>query len=240
MVPPAPSSAQQVSCALRGARGARYGRQLQAVVLALLTGGAVAACGAPAYFEPRRRPLSVDELRARNQDLAPSRATLYRWQRHYEEWGESPADTDAYMARCVRLRHSEGVRARSKRLRRQDAIRALKGIAEEHPWFYLDEFRDELRRSHGAWLPVASVRRHLRQAGLTRQVLSRKARQRDELLRTQYMLQLKRLVVRPEQLVFVDETRRDGRRCCCWPRQRQCGGAARRSSRARDRTYRYR
>lgn len=85
---------------------------------------------------------------------------------------------------------------------------------ENHPCFYLEELQDELRDTFPALsnTSVPTICRALRHdMKLTRKVLERRAREIKPMEIADYKYRLNPLYLYPEQLVFVDETSKDGR-----------------------------
>ena len=135
-------------------RVAKFGRAMQIVCLSLLTGAALVT-GEPCPHARQafacRAPMTVEELQQRNVDLSPSRATLYRWKAHYNNWGEVPADTDAYKLRTACRRTA------FKHKRVHDTVREAKKIVLEHPEYYLDEIRDHVYKPSKATCACRSM-----------------------------------------------------------------------------------
>ncbi|KAG2963807.1 hypothetical protein PC119_g25412 [Phytophthora cactorum] len=107
-----------------------------------------------------------------------------------------------------------GTRRRKRASRWPEAVCAfvLKYV-RDHPCFYLDELQDTPRYKFGnIKLSTATICRALRfDLGLTRKVLTRRAREAKADQVQDYIDKLKPFYSAPEQLVFLDETAKDSR-----------------------------
>lgn len=83
-----------------------------------------------------------------------------------------------------------------------------------HPCFYFEELRKELQLQFGASISLtdSTICRALRfDLGLTRKVLTKRAKESVPRDRQEYINRLLPFYSGPDQLVFVDETSKDGR-----------------------------
>jgi len=90
----------------------------------------------------------------------------------------------------------------------------VKKYAEAHPCFFLEELQDELKKEFPDLKNTskATICRALRHdLGLSRKVLTKRARESRPLEISDFKYRLKPLYLYPEQLVFVDETSKDAR-----------------------------
>ena len=92
------------------------------------------------------------------KELHPSRSTLERWKKHFEDHGEMPFETQRHVARRGRQRECTTPT--------KNAIRSWRRALGDHPEFYLDEFRDYVLKDLG-YVPSCSSggRRGLRHHG---------------------------------------------------------------------------
>jgi transposase len=90
----------------------------------------------------------------------------------------------------------------------------VREYVEAHPCFYFEELRSELRSSYGDSIcsSDSTICRALRfDLKLTRKVLTKRARESLPRERREYIARLAPFYNGPDQLVFVDETSKDGR-----------------------------
>lgn len=99
----------------------------------------------------------------------------------------------------------------------REVILFVEEYVKVHPCFYIEELQEELRRrfQHVRNVSTASICRALRfDLNLTRKRLTKRARESAPQERREYAGRLLPFYSCPEQLVFVDETSKDGR--CVW------------------------
>jgi hypothetical protein len=96
----------------------------------------------------------------------------------------------------------------------EEVVSFTKTYAKEHPCFYIEELQNELKKKFPLVENVSqsTICRALRfDLGLSRKILTKKAREACSLEVLQYVSRLRYLYRNPDQLVFVDETSKDGR-----------------------------
>ncbi|KAF5392338.1 hypothetical protein D9757_001550 [Collybiopsis confluens] len=79
------------------------------------------------------------------------------------------------------------------------------------PTLYLDEIQDALFRYRHVSISIPALYRALWRLDITRKVVSAKALERNEVLRSHFMLQIARIAPNPDMLVFIDESARNRR-----------------------------
>lgn len=70
---------------------------------------------------------------------------------------------------------------------------------------YLDELQDQLFESRGVWTSVPTLLRTLRRLHFSRKCVTARAIERNDLLRSHFMLRIGREVRDPAMLMFIDE-----------------------------------
>ncbi len=83
---------------------------------------------------------------------------------------------------------------------------ALIAIVQEESWLFLDENRDKLLFATQKLWSASFIWEKMSQLGLSLQVVTYIARQRDEEQRSNYRSALEALVNDAQQVVFLDET----------------------------------
>ncbi|OWZ06902.1 Transposase [Phytophthora megakarya] len=94
-----------------------------------------------------------------------------------------------------------------------DCIKFVKGFVEKHPCFYIEELQEALKTTFPALpnISTATICKALRfDLGLTRKVLTKRARKCAPTEIDAYYEKLASFYRDPEQLVFLDETAKDG------------------------------
>ena len=86
-------------------------------------------------------------------------------------------------------------------------------VSVNKPGIYLREIQQYLHAQTGTEVDVSTICRFLHASGFTRQKLVITAKQRSELLRAQYQIDMQVYSGHPELLVFIDETGADNRDC---------------------------
>ncbi len=94
-----------------------------------------------------------------------------------------------------------------------EVIQFVKNFCEEHPTFYIEELKDEIHaRFFIRNTSDATICRVLNfDLGLSRKLLTKRAREATPKSKQEYYDTLDRIYSYPQQLVFVDETSKDGR-----------------------------
>ena len=142
--------------------------------------------------------------------------TLRNWYTHFLLYGETRPETDLWEEQG----YKNGIKIARKEETNyskwnQNHTEALSGIVNAEPWLFLDEIRDKLLAATGTLWSPSHIHTKMKQLGLSLQVVTYLARQRDEEQRSQYKSALEMLVMHPNQLLFLDETakgRNDARR----------------------------
>ena len=124
------------------------------------------------------------------------------------------------VSRTVKLFHQQGDVAK-KNYPGNDGTRKLTGIDQlivlelvlDRPGIYLHELQQELVEETGTEVDPSTICRFLSKSGFTRQKMALAAKQRCELMRALYILDMSIYQGHPELLVFVDETGADRRDC---------------------------
>jgi transposase len=131
--------------------------------------------------------------------------TLRRWFYFFMIFGVTQAED-----KRDGCKYSEPYR-RTRRTRAEgwtrEHTRKLKKIVDEHPDLYLDEIQSRFYASTGRFFSATTLWRKLHEeVGYSLKVAVDKAKQRDEEERREYQKCLEEIVVRPEQLIYIDET----------------------------------
>lgn len=129
-------------------------------------------------------------------------STLKKWKKHYLKWGEVPAKT-----RKDKLRLGPRLANRAMTLPVKAALRT---IATETPWLYLDEFQEKLNAVTGVLVSTSTIWKVLtRELRWSLQIAQVAARQRNEIDRANHQATLHEITANPKQFVFVDESSKD-------------------------------
>lgn len=125
------------------------------------------------------------------------------------------------VSRTVRLFNEEGhvnkksypaVNEGTKKLTQIDELIILE-LVIDRPGIYLHELQQAILEETGTDVDPCTICRFLKKSGFTKQKMVLVAKQRCELLRAQYQLDMSVYTGHPELLVFVDETGADRRDC---------------------------
>jgi transposase len=130
--------------------------------------------------------------------LGVGKTTLQNWCKLFDEKGN------------VEEQHGRNRAARWP----QVVYNFVEAYINEHPCFYFDELEQTLRQEFPAQVNFspATICRALRfDMNMSRKVLEKHARESLPREREEYADRLKRIYQYPEQLVFIDETSKDGR-----------------------------
>lgn len=130
--------------------------------------------------------------------LGPSKRTLHRWRRQFEKYGV--------------IRRGEN-NTRTSRWS-TNVIAAVKSFVEDHPCAYLEEIQQFIEDNYPECQnrSLSTVCRALRfDMGLSRKVITKRAREAVGVDALSFWNSLCPFYAGPEQLVFVDETSKDGR-----------------------------
>jgi transposase len=148
-------------------------------------------------------------LKMAKESVAPqvSESTMRRWFQHYMEHGSTQADV-RHKRKGSHKGKKKGYMLKSREPNwTPEDTEALRGIVDEHPDLYLDEYQNLFCAARGRFYSPATIWRHLfAEVGYSLKVTVLKARQRDEVERRQYQECLEALVCFPEQLIYLDET----------------------------------
>lgn len=91
----------------------------------------------------------------------------------------------------------------------------VRAYIKHHPCFYFEELRDEIKRAfkdQNVNVLDATICRALRfDLGLSRKILTKRAKESAHRERREYASRLLPFNIGPDQLVFIDETSKDGR-----------------------------
>lgn len=132
--------------------------------------------------------------------LGPSEKSIKRWMRNFDQTG------DVY----------SGVpRQRSARWP-DNVYDFVKQYVEQHPCFYIQELQDELSSEFPELtnISVPTICRALRHdLKISRKVLEKRARESIPEQLKEFYVKLRPIYSYPEQLVFIDESSKDGRDC---------------------------
>ena len=132
--------------------------------------------------------------------LGPSEKSIKRWMRNFVQTG------DVY---------SGMPRQRSARWN-DDVYAFVQAYIQEHPCFYIQELQDELSKQFPDLknISVSTICRALRHdLRITRKVLEKRARESIPEQLKEFYVKLRPVYSYPEQLVFIDESSKDGRDC---------------------------
>lgn len=130
--------------------------------------------------------------------LCVSRASLYRWQSIFDEFGAVRRPPSPLLGRT--------------RIITRAVFSSLHLLLKDNPDTYLDELSYWLAVYHDIKISSSALHHTLQTAGLTRKLLHKIARERDEELRTEW-----RDMIRDNfggqgyEFIFVDETSKDDR-----------------------------
>jgi transposase len=127
------------------------------------------------------------------QGLSVSRASLYRWRDIFDEIGSV-------------TRPPSPLRGRTRIISRA-VLTAVYDIYKGEPDTYLDELQWWLAVNHDIAISLSALQKNLQDAGLTRKLLQKIAKERDEQLRQEYWDVVNgELLGDSDLLVFADET----------------------------------
>ncbi|KAJ4492134.1 hypothetical protein C8J55DRAFT_420070, partial [Lentinula edodes] len=87
----------------------------------------------------------------------------------------------------------------------------LSALIDLQPCIYLDEIQAELERCRRVHVSVQALVRALRKLDLSQKTVSVRALERNDLERAHFMLQIAKLVPRPDMLMFIDEAARNAK-----------------------------
>ncbi|RDB20344.1 hypothetical protein Hypma_012691 [Hypsizygus marmoreus] len=98
-----------------------------------------------------------------------------------------------------------------RRLLCSDDVKFILSLVSRRHTIYLDEIQDELFKQRGITISIATLCRTLRRLDLTRKVVSARALERDDILRSAFMNRIAEEVPDPAMMMFVDEAARNRR-----------------------------
>ena len=166
----------------------RWGRRMQRLALSYLIGANA------------RTPDEVIRCKFLGNP-GPSRAILYSWKCHFEEWMEPPVDTAKYLKQ-----HAKTWRMGSTTPR---VVKLVKAIVDREPELYLDEIQTRVQQTIGVSPSLPTISRILNQMlRYSLRVITEKATQRDCLLRDRFRRDLV-FFSDPALFCWVDETHKD-------------------------------
>jgi transposase len=96
----------------------------------------------------------------------------------------------------------------------QEVLSFVETYTKEHPCFYIEELQHNLKQNfpHVGNFSVSTICRALRfDLKLSRKILTKRAKESSQQEIVEYVYRLRYYYQRPDQLVFVDETSKDGR-----------------------------
>ena len=113
------------------ARYLPHGGRVQAILIPLMIAGCVLSSGVTVLI-----PRSARQVDGPLKDLHPGRQTLQRWKKHFEDYGETPHETQVHEARRVGLQKCTAAT--------KAVVRSLRRAVKDQPeyMYYLDEFKD--------------------------------------------------------------------------------------------------
>ena len=127
--------------------------------------------------------------------LNVSERSIYRWQHNLTTHGSTNPSS-----------HFRG----RPRLLSAAALEDLRTLIAESPSLYLDEIRDWLALFYDQPISLTALHDNLCELGLTTKIMQRAAAERDEDLRTAWRQDIT-VNFSADQLVFIDESSKDGR-----------------------------
>lgn len=127
--------------------------------------------------------------------LGVSKRSIRRWAQNYKQAGRVDP------SKIQRGRH---------RLLNSSIMQELQELIAEAPSLYLDEIREWLAIFHNQPISMSALHYNLRDLGLTYKVLKHAAAQRDEAMRNKWIDDVAANFT-PDQMVFTDESSKDGR-----------------------------
>lgn len=127
-----------------------------------------------------------------------SSKSIERWDHNYKTHG------------CVDP--PSGLRGRPRILTTQ-AINDLQELIRETPLLFLDEIGEWLALYHDISISTTALHYNLRELGLTYKLLRKAAAERDDIARSEWLLEITTLYT-ADQLVVLDETSKDNRTIC--------------------------
>ena len=124
------------------------------------------------------------------------------------------------VSRTVRLFNEQGDVAKksypantgTRKLTQLDQLILLELVLDK-PGIYLHELQHQLIEETGTEVDPSTICRFLAKSGFTKQKMILAAKQRCEIMRAQYQLDMSVYLGHPELLIFLDETGKDRRDC---------------------------
>ncbi|KAF8972450.1 hypothetical protein BDZ97DRAFT_1612960, partial [Flammula alnicola] len=104
--------------------------------------------------------------------LSVSRASIYRWQAIFEEFGSVNRPPSPLRGRC--------------RILTRAILTAIHELHHDDPDLYLDELALWLAIHHDTIISISALQRNLEETGLSRKVMQKIAQERDEELREEW------------------------------------------------------
>lgn len=90
-------------------------------------------------------------------------------------------------------------------------VKFVSALVDRRHTIYLDEIQDELYQQRGIFISIPTLCRTLRRLDYTRKVVSARALERNDLLRSAFMNKIADEVPDPNMMMFVDEAARNRR-----------------------------
>lgn len=117
---------------------------------------------------------------------------------------------------CAHLESGIPICTQSSPIARHHKLNAIdeqyiSSLIEHRPCLYLDEIQNALLKARGIRISLWLLHQTLRRLDISRKVVSVKALERNELLRSHYMLQMAHIAPRLDMLIFIDEAARNRR-----------------------------
>ena len=88
-------------------------------------------------------------------------------------------------------------------------IKFIAALVDQWHCIYLNEIQQALSKHRGRVVSVATLSRSLHRLGFSKKIISRRALERNDMLRAAYMNHIANLVTNPDMLMFVDEAARN-------------------------------
>ena len=182
-----------------GSRYMAWGARVQTLLIPLMIAGSVLSSGETVVLAQTPGQVAAMAPKGALKELHPSRRTLQRWKKHFENYGEMPFETQRHEARRGRQRECTAPT--------KNVLRSLRRALDEHPEYYLDEFRDYILKDLGYAPSCSSIHRILvRRMKYRLLVVNEVAKQRNQAERLRFRKDIG-AVPDPAMLIFLDHRR---------------------------------